>query len=283
MFWIFFFPSLTQKFLIYSQFFLFRDAVPLTIKEIYQATNISTNNKTNSTLCSLMLNISSLTVIIIKSYLYSLAFAGDSVGKNLPTSQCRRYRFNPWLGRASGEENVTPLSILAWEIPWIEEPDELQSMGCKESNRTYWLNSNSNNNIYTSCLLDLLHSSMYSENFITKITNYIYKFKNVNCGLFRSFSKFLISNIWNTLNQCFTLWYLDSCYSIFFLFIVIYLTVYWKSPFGQFLKNVTLHFPIPNKSNYLCVFLVCCLFSCPSNLSHFWPYLLLPCVCTCVS
>ena len=108
---------------------LFRDAFPLTIKEIYQSTNISTNNKTNSTLCSLKLTISSLTVIIIKSYLYSLAFPGDSVGKNLPTFQCRWYRFNPWLGRSSGEENGTPLSILAWEIAWIEEPDELQSRG----------------------------------------------------------------------------------------------------------------------------------------------------------
>ena len=124
-----FFTFRAQKFLIYSQFFLFRDAFPLTIKEIYQSTNISTNNKTNSTLCSLKLTISSLTVIIIKSYLYSLAFPGDSVGKNLPTFQCRWYRFNPWLGRSSGEENGTPLSILAWEIACIEEPDELQSRG----------------------------------------------------------------------------------------------------------------------------------------------------------
>ena len=27
-------------------------------------------------------------------------------------------------------------SILAWEIPWTEEPDGLQSMGCKESDTT---------------------------------------------------------------------------------------------------------------------------------------------------
>ena len=27
------------------------------------------------------------------------------------------------------EEMATPSSILAWEIPWIEEPDRLQSMG----------------------------------------------------------------------------------------------------------------------------------------------------------
>ena len=27
-------------------------------------------------------------------------------------------------------------SILAWEIPWTEEPGRLQSMGCKESDMT---------------------------------------------------------------------------------------------------------------------------------------------------
>ena len=27
-------------------------------------------------------------------------------------------------------------SILAWEIPWTEEPGGLQSMGCKESDTT---------------------------------------------------------------------------------------------------------------------------------------------------
>ena len=31
-------------------------------------------------------------------------------------------------------------SILAWEIPWTEEPGRLQSMGGKESDRTEQLN-----------------------------------------------------------------------------------------------------------------------------------------------
>ena len=30
-------------------------------------------------------------------------------------------------------------SILAWRIPWTEEPGGLQSMGCKESHMTEWL------------------------------------------------------------------------------------------------------------------------------------------------
>ena len=31
---------------------------------------------------------------------------------------------------------ATHSSILAWEIPWIEDPGGLQSMGCKESDTT---------------------------------------------------------------------------------------------------------------------------------------------------
>jgi len=32
------------------------------------------------------------------------------------------------LGRSPGEENGYPSSILAWRIPWTEEPGRLQSM-----------------------------------------------------------------------------------------------------------------------------------------------------------
>ena len=32
-------------------------------------------------------------------------------------------------GRSPGEENATHSSILAWKIPWTEEPGRLQSMG----------------------------------------------------------------------------------------------------------------------------------------------------------
>ena len=34
------------------------------------------------------------------------------------------------------EEMATHSSILVWEIPWIEEPGGLQSMGHKESDMT---------------------------------------------------------------------------------------------------------------------------------------------------
>ena len=43
-------------------------------------------------------------------------------------------------GRAPGEGNDNPLSILAWEIPCTEEPGGLRSMGLQELDTAYWLN-----------------------------------------------------------------------------------------------------------------------------------------------
>ena len=34
------------------------------------------------------------------------------------------------------KEMANHSSILAWKIPWTEEPGGLQSMGCKESGKT---------------------------------------------------------------------------------------------------------------------------------------------------
>ena len=38
-------------------------------------------------------------------------------------------------GDALEQEMATHSSILAWEIPWTEEPDELQSMGLQSRTR----------------------------------------------------------------------------------------------------------------------------------------------------
>ena len=37
-----------------------------------------------------------------------------------------------WLGRSPGAGNGTHSSILAWKIPWTEEPDGLSPWGRKE-------------------------------------------------------------------------------------------------------------------------------------------------------
>ena len=60
--------------------------------------------------------------------LISSCFPGDSVVKNPPAVQEMQV---PFLGGEDPleEEMATHSSILAWEIPWTEEPGKLQSTG----------------------------------------------------------------------------------------------------------------------------------------------------------
>ena len=65
---------------------------------------------------------------------YSWGFPGSSAEKNLPAMQETR------VGSLGGEdplekEMATHSTILAWEIPWTEEPGGLQSMGSQNSQR----------------------------------------------------------------------------------------------------------------------------------------------------
>ena len=55
--------------------------------------------------------------------------------KNLPAMQEKQVRF---LGQEDPLEEgmATHSSILAWRIPWTEEPGRLQSMGLQESDTT---------------------------------------------------------------------------------------------------------------------------------------------------
>ena len=41
----------------------------------------------------------------------------------------KRHGFHPWVRKIPLEEMATHTSILAWEIPWTEEPGVLQSAG----------------------------------------------------------------------------------------------------------------------------------------------------------
>ena len=42
----------------------------------------------------------------------------------------KRHKFDPWIRKDSlKKEMTTHLCILAWRIPWTEEPGGLQSMG----------------------------------------------------------------------------------------------------------------------------------------------------------
>jgi len=57
-----------------------------------------------------------------------LGFPSGSVVKNL-SSNAGDIGSIPGSERSPGEGNATHCSILAWEIPWREEPGGLQSMG----------------------------------------------------------------------------------------------------------------------------------------------------------
>ena len=51
--------------------------------------------------------------------------------------QWGRPGFDPWVGKIPLEKGMaTHLSILAWEIPWTEEPGQLQSMGSQRADVT---------------------------------------------------------------------------------------------------------------------------------------------------
>ena len=61
----------------------------------------------------------------------TFTFTGGSVVKNLPAKQEMQETWVRSLGREDPleEEMATPSSVLAWRIPWTEEPGGLQSMG----------------------------------------------------------------------------------------------------------------------------------------------------------
>ena len=61
------------------------------------------------------------------------SFPGDSDHKEC--LQCRRPGFDSWVGKISWRKGMAiHPSILAWRIPWAEEPGGLQSMGSLSRN-----------------------------------------------------------------------------------------------------------------------------------------------------
>ena len=69
---------------------------------------------------------------------WSWYLPGGSVIKNPPAMQETQEMQVLSLGREDtlGKGMVTHSSILAWKIPWTEEPGGLQSMGSKELDTT---------------------------------------------------------------------------------------------------------------------------------------------------
>ena len=73
-----------------------------------------------------------------------LGFPGGSVIKNLPAN-AGDTGLIPGSGRFLEKEMANYFSILAWEIPWTEEPDGLESMGSQESDMAKRLNNHNSN------------------------------------------------------------------------------------------------------------------------------------------
>ena len=61
-----------------------------------------------------------------------MGFPGGSVVQNLPANAGGTVSIPRW-GRSPEKETAAHSSILAWEIPWTEEPGGLQSIGSQES------------------------------------------------------------------------------------------------------------------------------------------------------
>ena len=58
--------------------------------------------------------------------LFQWVSSSHQVAKVLELKQCRRLRFNPWVGKIPLEKEIaTHSSILAWRIPWTEKPGGL--------------------------------------------------------------------------------------------------------------------------------------------------------------
>ena len=73
--------------------------------------------------------------LIISNVSHLWVFLVAQVVKNLPAMQETRVQSLGW--KDPLEKGIaTYSSILAWRIPWTEEPGGLQSMGCKEADMT---------------------------------------------------------------------------------------------------------------------------------------------------
>ena len=58
-----------------------------------------------------------------------VGFPDGAVVKNLPANAEDARGFEPWVGKIPWRRKWQPTLVLAWKIPWTEEPGGLQSMG----------------------------------------------------------------------------------------------------------------------------------------------------------
>ena len=75
-------------------------------------------------------------LVIMKIYIHLKGgFRGGSDSKESACNKETRVWY-PGQGRSPGRRKWKPIPILAWRIPWIDEPGGLQFMGSQESDTT---------------------------------------------------------------------------------------------------------------------------------------------------
>ena len=88
----------------------------------------------------ILMNISFVCIIFLikRNLSYIIGFPDGSAVKNLPAMQETWETWVQSLGREDPleEEMATYSKILAWRIPWTEEPGGLHPWGCRESDIT---------------------------------------------------------------------------------------------------------------------------------------------------
>ena len=83
-------------------------------------------------------------------------FPGGANGKE-SACQCRRnkrHQFNLWVGNISWRKAWQPTSILAWKIPWTEEPGGWKFSGLQECRQPYGGNHHHDH-------LQILHTAVF--------------------------------------------------------------------------------------------------------------------------
>ena len=88
----------------------------------------------------------------LSSSIYNIIYLVAQVVKNLPAMQETQVWFLVWEDPVK-KEMATHSSLLAWRIPWMEEPGRIQSTGSQESDTTERLTQHP---IYTYIIYNIL-------------------------------------------------------------------------------------------------------------------------------
>ena len=67
-----------------------------------------------------------LALLVVK---HMPCFPNGAVESACQCGRCNRHEFHPWVGKIPCSETATRSNILAWKIPWTEEPGSYSPWG----------------------------------------------------------------------------------------------------------------------------------------------------------